>query len=91
MIFQENVSFDRYFATYPRAVNPDGEPRFRPLPCTPSVNDLDEQLLQHNPNAYNPERLDRSEALPCDQDHHDGDEQRAFHGGLMGKFVEYTN
>ena len=28
VIFQENVSFDHYFATYPVAANPSGEPRF---------------------------------------------------------------
>src|SRR5580658_48884 len=26
IIFQENVSFDHYFATYPNAMNPPGEP-----------------------------------------------------------------
>jgi phospholipase C len=40
IIFQENVSFDHYFATYPAALNPPGEPRFRPSPDTPSVNGL---------------------------------------------------
>src|SRR5690349_3339517 len=30
VIFQENVSFDHYFATYPNAANPPGEPPFRP-------------------------------------------------------------
>jgi phospholipase C len=28
VIFQENVSFDHYFATYPNATNPAGEPFF---------------------------------------------------------------
>ena len=28
VIFNENVSYDHYFATYPRAANPPGEPRF---------------------------------------------------------------
>jgi phospholipase C len=28
VIFQENVSFDHYFATYPVAQNPGGEPLF---------------------------------------------------------------
>jgi phospholipase C len=28
VIFQENISFDHYFATYPYAKNPDGQPRF---------------------------------------------------------------
>ena len=30
VIFQENVSFDHYFATYPLAANPAGEPLFKP-------------------------------------------------------------
>ncbi|HKK14263.1 MAG TPA: alkaline phosphatase family protein, partial [Gammaproteobacteria bacterium] len=91
VIFQENVSFDHYFATYPHAANPAGEPPFTPRSGTPSVNGLTRNLLTHNPNSANPERLDRSEALTCDQDHHYGDEQRAFDGGLMDKFVEHTN
>jgi phospholipase C len=28
VIFQENVSFDHYFGTYPSATNPPGEPKF---------------------------------------------------------------
>jgi phospholipase C len=28
VLFQENVSFDHYFATYPNATNPAGEPAF---------------------------------------------------------------
>ena len=30
VIFQENVSFDHYFGTYPDATNPAGEPRSSP-------------------------------------------------------------
>jgi phospholipase C len=40
IIFQENHSFDAYFATYPVAVNPPGQPAFRARPGTPSVNGL---------------------------------------------------
>src|SRR5579883_711480 len=90
VIFQENVSFDHYFATYPRALNPTGEPPFHALPGTPSVNGLTEALLRRNPNAAQPKRLDRSRAATCDQDHDYGAEQRAFHGGLMDRFVEST-
>jgi len=32
VIYQENVSFDHYFATYPRALNPPGDPEFRARP-----------------------------------------------------------
>jgi phospholipase C len=62
VIFQENVSFDHYFATYPAAMNPPGEPPFQATPGTPSVNGLgtlidgepDGVLLTANPNANNP-------------------------------------
>ena len=97
VIFQENVSFDHYFGTYPHALNPQGEPPFQAAPNTPSVNGLDHYLLTHNPNrdaegnVANPQRLDRSEALTCDEDHNYKPEQEAFDGGLMDKFVIYTN
>jgi len=29
VIYQENRSFDHYFATYPHAKNPPGEPKFK--------------------------------------------------------------
>jgi Phosphoesterase family len=38
VIFQENISFDHYFGTYPTATNPAGEPKFIADPNTPSVN-----------------------------------------------------
>jgi len=37
VLFQENVSFDHYFATYPVALNLPGEPFFRARAETPSV------------------------------------------------------
>src|SRR6202795_5388538 len=41
VIFQENVSFDHYFATYPFAANRTaGEPRFDAAPDTPAINGL---------------------------------------------------
>ena len=49
VIFQENVSFDHYFATYPHAVNPDSEPRFSAGHDTPTVNGLSDGLLKNNP------------------------------------------
>ncbi len=90
VIFQENVSFDHYFATYPWSANPAGEPRFTPKAGTPTVNGLTEALLLHNPNASNPMRLGRSQAATCDQDHDYTDEQKAFNHGLMDKFVEFA-
>src|SRR5262249_17885503 len=88
VIFQENVSFDHYFATYPHAMNPSGEPRFTARSDTPTVNGLSGALLTHNPNSANPKRLDRSQAVTCDQDHNYLDEQKAVNGGLMDRFVE---
>src|SRR5438874_8650615 len=89
VIFQENVSFDHYFATYPHALNPPGEPRFVARADTPSVNGLNESLLApNNPNSVQPFRLDRSQFETADQDHNYTDEQNAFDHGLMDQFVE---
>src|SRR5579863_386052 len=73
VIFQENVSFDHYFGTYPKAANTDGQP-FTAAPSTPAVDGLapatDPSLpasMQHagnlitsNPNSAAPLRLDSS-------------------------------
>jgi phospholipase C len=92
VIFQENVSFDHYFGTYPTAANTDGPP-FYAAPGTPSVNGLPAT----NPNSAQPQRLDSSPLglanspggqITCDQDHNYNDEQRAFDNGAMDKFVE---
>src|ERR1700727_1086909 len=54
VIFQENVSFDHYFATYPKATNPPGEPAFTAVAGTPEVNNLAKaNLLTNNPNFTN--------------------------------------
>jgi phospholipase C len=98
VIFNENISFDHYFGTYPYAANTDGTP-FHAKPGTPTVNGLYTKitskgpvgpLLTNNPNAYNPQRLSPSEALTCDQNHDYTPEQQAANGGKMDKFVEYT-
>ena len=89
VIYQENVSFDHYFATYPVAANNNSsEPSFTAAPNTPSVNGLNGPLLTNNPNSTQPFRLTRAQALTCDQDHNYNDEQKAFDNGLMDKFVE---
>jgi phospholipase C len=88
VVFQENVSFDHYFGTYPLATNPANEPAFHAKHGTPTVNGLTQELLTNNPNLANPQRLDRSQALTCDQDHNYRDEQLAFDNGLMDKFVQ---
>jgi phospholipase C len=89
VLYQENVSFDHYFATYPVAANPGGEPHFTAAAGTPSVNGLNGSLLApNNPNSVQPFRLGNSQAQTCDQDHTYTDEQKAFDSGLMDKFVE---
>ena len=91
VIFEENVSFDHYFGTYPYAANPKGEPGFVARDDTPSANTLlAAGLLTNNPNLRPPYRLDRSEAYTCDMDHDYTDEQKAVDGGLMDKFVQAT-
>jgi phospholipase C len=90
VIFQENISFDHYFGTYPTATNPAGEPKFTADPNTPSINGLTESLLNKNPNVANPFRLDRSMAVTCDMNHDYMFEQSAYNGGLLDKFVEFT-
>jgi len=98
VVFQENISFDHYFGTYPQAKNPSGEPVFHPRPGTPTVNGFSPALLTHNPNlnpangtgATNPFRLDRSQAVTSDQDHDYGPEQQAFDMGAMDLFPEFV-
>ena len=89
IIYQENNSFDHYFATYPEAANPPGEPTFTGSTDTPSINGLNDVLLEpNNPNSVQPFRLDRSQAVTCDQNHGYSAEQTAYDSGLMDKFPE---
>ena len=90
VIFQENVSFDHYFATYPVAANPVGEPAFTAAARTPTVNGLSAGLLTNNPNLSNPQRLDPNQAVTSDQGHGYTQEQQAFDNGMMDKFVQAT-
>ncbi|MCD2174000.1 phospholipase C [Rhizobium sp. C4] len=101
VIFQENVSFDHYFGTYPKAANPAGEPAFTAAANTPA--DIDTLahagLFDNNPNKTNPGngadatapfRLDRSQAATADQDHGYTAEQAAFNEGKMDLFPAHT-
>src|ERR1700678_3186826 len=45
VIFQENVSFDHYFGTYPNALNLKGENKFSAAEDTPTINGLSTALL----------------------------------------------
>ena len=95
IIFQENVSFDHYFATYPKAANPAGEPAFTALPGTSQIDGLSGALLTANPNASNPGngqgaanpfRLDRAQAVTADQEHNYRAEEMAYDNGKMDLF-----
>jgi phospholipase C len=92
VVFQENVSFDHYFATYPYATNPDGEPAFNAKNDTPRVNNLlSGGLLDQNPNSTQPFRMDTGAAsVTCDQNHSYTPEQQALDHGLMDKYPEST-
>ncbi|MDP9149207.1 MAG: alkaline phosphatase family protein [Myxococcota bacterium] len=90
VIVQENVSFDHYFGTYPKATNPPGEPRFVAAPGTPTVNGLTDFLLTSNPNGINPMRVDRRHVTQCDQNHEYLAEQQSYDNGLADKFVQFT-
>ena len=90
VIFQENHSFDSYFATYPVALNPPGQPQFHAQPGTPSVNGLTPTLIERNPNSSKPFRIDRTQSYTCDQDHEYTAEQKARNGGLMDQFPRFA-
>jgi phospholipase C len=94
VIFQENISFDHYFGTYPNAQNNPGEQPFYARPDTPPVNGFTPELLADNPNlnpangtgASNPFRLGPPGAATSDQDHDYTPEQLASDNGLMDLF-----
>jgi len=102
VIFQENVSFDHYFATYPIAANTAGETQqgtgvaaasFTAARNTPQrINTLATArlLAPSNPNTVQPFRLSPSQAVTCDQDHGYTAEQLAYDGGAMDAFVQNT-
>ncbi|QDQ80509.1 phospholipase C [Paraburkholderia megapolitana] len=99
VIYNENISFDHYFGTYPNATNPSGEPTFNAASGTPTVNGLTGSLLTANPNstntanganAANPFRLDRTQAATADQNHSYTPEQQAEDNGAADLFPKYT-
>ncbi|MCE1163426.1 MAG: alkaline phosphatase family protein [Thiomonas sp.] len=100
VLYQENVSFDHYYATYPNATNPTGEPAFTAKAGTPTPNNLVKaNLLSNNPNFTNtangagaaePFRLDRTQAATADQNHAYTAEQQAYDGGKADLFPKYT-
>jgi phospholipase C len=86
VIYQENISFDHYFGTYPHAANTDGQP-FTAKPDTPTVDGLTPDLLTHNPNWVKPFRLGGPlQQVTCDQHHEYQREQLSANGGAMDQF-----
>ena len=78
VIFQENVSFDHYFGTYP-GVNGLSKDLLTNNP------NKDASGKQVNPRRLDPTNI--NDVLTCDQDHNYPDEQKAFDNGAMDKFV----
>jgi len=97
VIFQENVSFDHYFGSYPVAANSTaGEPVFKAAEDTPAVNGLltgpaappnNPTLAAFGNGTVQPFRLGRNQATTCDEDHNYTDEQAAYHAGQMDLVV----
>jgi phospholipase C len=101
VIYQENVSFDHYFGTYPHAANPIGEPAFHAKKNTQTDIDTIEHagLLTNNPNftnkqngagAANPFRLDVTQVATADQNHSYTPEEQAEDHGAADLFPLYT-
>jgi phospholipase C len=103
VIFQENVSFDHYFATYPKAANIPGETlqgsatpaatftAARNTPRNIATLAHDNLLAPNNPNSVQPARLTPGQSVTCDQGHTYTAEQNAYNGGAMDKFVQFTS
>jgi phospholipase C len=99
VIFDENVSFDHYFGTYPYAANLPGEKAWYARPGTPTVNGLYSSLtssgptgplLTRNPNLSNPLRLAPDQPMTCDQDHNYTAEQNAADHGAEDLYAQNT-
>jgi len=82
VIFQENISFDHYFAT---TLCPEHHCRRTGVPCQGRHAGREQssewRLADQQPNTVQPFRLSRSESVTCDQDHNYNDEQTAFDHG----------
>lgn len=91
VIIPENASFDHIFSTYPKALNPKGEPPFHAKKKTPSINGLNRSILLHNTNLVSPFRLNRTQVATDEPKHHYNQLQQAAHGGLLDQFVQVNN
>jgi phospholipase C len=89
VIFDENISYDHYFGTYPQATNKGGGTKFHAKRGTPRNDNLKtSHNLHSNPNLYKPFRLGPDQAVTCDQNHVYGAEQKAYNLGAMNAFVQ---
>jgi phospholipase C len=94
VIFDENISFDHYFGTYPNAANTDGisftAATGTTIPdnyiSTPSLLTANPNLNSQNPTPANPFRLSADQAGTGDQDHSYTPEQKAFDAGKVDLF-----
>jgi phospholipase C len=91
VLFDENVSYDHYFGTYPKAKNTDGTKFYGVTSTPPNDNLITSGNLTSNPNQYYPTRLTPSEAMTCDQNHNYGPEQLAENDGAMDSFVQHVS
>jgi phospholipase C len=101
VIFNENISFDHYFGTYPSQLDVEGEPVVKIAKNTQTdINTLlsNPSLLTNNPNLnaanapgnVNPFRLDRSQFDTADQGHGYTAEQSAYDNGNVDLFPKFT-
>jgi phospholipase C len=89
VIFDENISYDHYFGTYPEATNKGAGTRFKAKKDTPRNDNLiASKKLKKNPNLYKPFRLGPKQAVTCDQNHGYTQEQRAHNNRAMDQFVQ---
>jgi phospholipase C len=80
VIFDENISFDHYFGTYP-GVNGLNSP----APGGGTLLTNNPNGVSNNPRLLNPNNI--NDLLTCDQNHNYTDEQTAFDNGAMDNFV----
>lgn len=90
IIYQENRTFDHYFATYPYAQNNPGETRFKRRKNTPTINGLSRPLKHLNQNLAQPFRLSPQIAAEDENnpDHSYTALQAALDSGLLDQFVQ---
>jgi phospholipase C len=97
VIFNENISFDHYFGTYPNALNPEFENKFKAKDNTPPSTDCRGSSQQQS-QSESGQRHRRDQSVPArceqantaDQDHDYMPEQQASDSGLMDLFPLYT-